>query len=198
MGSRFSLTIYYTIIMIRFNRLILLLRICLFIAFTFLFCNTLINTYRWYYAEMPDFISPTFSEIYSVQGFILLLWAYFWFSNAFRLFKLLWFESNDIRIEDDKILLKNILTRKTSTFLKGDLRGFRIERYHWNFIKLVGIRPLIFHESDMIVLYSNFRSVICLKKLNYWGFKKITVMLEEQNYPTIPARKRLFGCHKQI
>jgi len=112
--------------------------------------------------------------------------------SVYRLLKLIFNESSDIEINDDGIVLKNIITQKKEIISRSKIKGYRIERYKWNIIKIAWIKSIWEYESKALVIYSNYRAVKHFKSLNYFGINRFVKELDMFNYTVLMSKKRYF------
>ena len=168
--------------MVRFNRFILIFRVILFLFFVLIIIS-----------NVPLFISLNLETLQ--MHFLQVVITIFLIFTLFRIIRLLLTESIDIKIDEDKIITKNLITRKQKIIEKSYIKGYRIERYKWNIIKISGIQSFWEFESKMIVIYSNYKAIIHLKSFNYFGTKKIVNRLELCNYRQTLRNLRFFDIY---
>lgn len=165
--------------MIRFNRLVLLLRIIFALSLLNIIGYNLIN---YAHFDFSEFTPHYLSAIFTIFLFFTLL----------RMTHLIFKESFDVEITDNGILTKNIITKKQKHIHKNHISGFQREKYYWNLLKISGIQSFWELEANQIVIISKYRVVLHLKSLNYYGIKKITESLIEKNYNQFVKRRRYF------
>jgi hypothetical protein len=165
--------------MIKFNRLILVLRGILAIFLLNIIIHNLIYYFSYDFNEFPP----------HYLGVVLTVFLVF---TLFGVIRLIYRESLDIEITENAIITKNILTRKSRVYLKKQISGYTIEKYKWNVFKLSGISSFWAFEANQVIVMSHYRAVLHLKSLNYFGIKKIVQSLHQNNYSPHIKRRRYF------
>jgi len=169
--------------MIKFNRSILILRVLLlaFVILAFIQFAVALIPFDWQYLQIH--FLPAVLVLYLPLTMV-------------RLVRLIASESKDVWIDQDGIRSRSLFQQKACLVNKQEIRGYKIERYHWNVMRFPGIQPFWRFESRMIVLYSNHRAIMQLKAFNYWRFKKIVAQLEACSYSKLPLSRRFFNAYR--
>lgn len=168
--------------MIRFNRIVLALRLVLFF---FLLTLLFISISQMYDALIDE---NEFPDLFLIASLYLGL-------TVFRLRRLITHESVDIIIEEDKIILKNRFTKIETIIDKSHIVGYQIQKYTLELFKISGIKSIWEFESEMLVLYSDFKAIAHFKSITYWDISGMIELLETNNYRKTNKRKRFFDIY---
>lgn len=117
---------------------------------------------------------------------------FFFALTLLRIIRLIITESLDFELVAEGIQTKNIINKQVKLIQREQITGFRIERYHWNFVKIIGIQPFWSFESTQVVIFSDYRAILHFKSINYFGFYPIVQLLVDHHYKQISKRKRYF------
>ena len=167
----------------KFNRAILLLRILLLALVVLAFIQTTV--------QLIPFDWQHFQTHFLPSVFILFLPL-----TIVRLVRLIVTESRDVVISGEGIQVRGLFRRTPHLVKRHEIRGYKIEKYQWNFLTLPGFQPFWRFEARMVVIYSNHRAILHFKSLNYWGLKKIIGSLEAASYEELHLSRRYFNRYR--